>query len=111
VSSAHQICFVFALGKTTAYFDNNRIVYKANFTGTLDSPDSPHAGYILNNGVKFTIRILDKNPSNCSFYDSTLGGSFYDEIQITWFKLGDSSPPVATGNLTEYIHYTMLFEV
>jgi hypothetical protein len=108
-SSAHQICFVFERGEATAYFDDTHLVHASNYTGNLDSFGSSSAGYILNKNVKFTIQILDKSPSNCSFYDSTLGGSNYDEIQITWFKLGDSASPIATGNVTECIHYTMSF--
>ncbi len=109
-SYAHQICFVFNSGAyfPTAYFDANRVVNASLGINILDSMNSSYAGYIIGN-ITFTIKLLDHDAS-AGFYDSSIGfTNSYNEIQITWFRSGDSGPHVGGGYYVEYAHYLMQF--
>lgn len=114
-TSANQICFIFDASSVDAYFDDVNFFY-ANTTIFTPNLDSSYAGYMLSGGINFTISIMESyrmRPGNCSFLGTSFGPSFmgYNEIQVTYHGLSDSTTPVRIGDiLTESLHYTILFE-
>lgn len=115
-SSSHQVCFIVPVQSVQAFFDNKGKIPTTSDSIYIESY-SPYAGYILKSGLKMQITILDSNPTtqsqNCSFDDSSLGGHRvdYNEIQVTFWKSGDSGPNVSFQNSTiiEYVHYLLSF--